>query len=148
MKDIVQRLQSASYYRCVLLVHTDAALRQRTVRELVIESAWPVVSVGKALAGALLSTALVQRPFVARDVLVDVLGQVDSGPLVCADIDLLFEPTLRLDPFSLLRDASRRSALVVVWPGSYIDDVLAYAVPEHAHYRTWSHPEVQIHVLS
>jgi hypothetical protein len=37
--------------------------------------------------------------------------------------------------------------MVVTWPGSYVDNVLAYAVPGHSHYRTWRKPEVFIKVL-
>jgi hypothetical protein len=67
-----------------------------------------------------------------------------SGPVLCTETDLLFEPTLKLNPLSLLRDASRVTRLVVSWPGIYQSDVLAYAAPEHSHYRTWRKPEVPI----
>ena len=72
------------------------------------------------------------------------LGQMAPGPVSCTDIDLLFEPTLELDPLGLLRDVSRVTRLVVAWPGSYADDVLAYAVPDHSHYRTWRKPGVRV----
>jgi hypothetical protein len=45
---------------------------------------------------------------------------------------------------NLLRDASRATRIVVAWPGSYSDDTLAYALPEHGHYRTWRRPDAQI----
>jgi hypothetical protein len=47
----------------------------------------------------------------------------------------------------LLRDASRATRIVVTWPGSYADNILAYAVPEHSHYRTWRRPGVAITCL-
>jgi acyl-CoA reductase-like NAD-dependent aldehyde dehydrogenase len=37
--------------------------------------------------------------------------------------------------------------LIVMWPGTYRNGVLAYAVPEHSHYRTWNDPQVTITVL-
>ena len=75
------------------------------------------------------------------------LGNISSGPVLCTNIDWLFEPTLKLDPLRLMRDVSRGTRLVVTWPGSYVDDVLAYAVPDHSYYRTWRKPEVFIKVL-
>ena len=54
---------------------------------------------------------------------------------------------LKLNPLGLLRHASRVTQLVVTWPGSYLGDVLAYAVPDHSYYRTWRKPEVPIVVL-
>jgi hypothetical protein len=68
------------------------------------------------------------------------LGEMAPGPVLCTEVDLLFEPSLKLDPLRLVRDASKRTRLIVAWPGSYVDDVLAYAVPEHHHYRTWHKP--------
>jgi hypothetical protein len=60
---------------------------------------------------------------------------------------LLFDPTLKLDPLRLMRDVGRVTRLVITWPGSYVDSVLAYAVPGHSHYRTWRKPEVFIKAL-
>jgi len=60
---------------------------------------------------------------------------------------LLFDPALELDTLRLLCDVSRVARMVVTWPGSYRDDVLAYAVPDHSHYRTWRRPEVSIVAL-
>ncbi len=64
------------------------------------------------------------------------------GPVICTDIDLLFDPTLALDPLRLLRDSSRSAVLIVLWPGAVADGVLDYAVPAHAHYRTWSRSDL------
>lgn len=75
------------------------------------------------------------------------LREMSPGPILCTNVDLLFEPTLKLDPLRLMRDASRVTRLVVTWPGSYGDGVLAYAVPDHGHYRTWRKPEVFIKAL-
>ncbi|MCP4537842.1 MAG: BREX-3 system P-loop-containing protein BrxF [Chloroflexi bacterium] len=75
------------------------------------------------------------------------LSEMAPGPVLCTETDLLFEPTLKLDPLRLMRDASKVIRLVVAWSGSYTEDVLAYAVPKHGHYRTWRNPGVSISVL-
>ena len=62
----------------------------------------------------------------------------ENAPLICTDLDLLFEPALQLDPLPLLHQMGRRRPLVACWPGTCAGGLLAYAVPEHAHYRTWS----------
>jgi hypothetical protein len=69
---------------------------------------------------------------------------MSPGPVLCTEIDLLFEPSLELDPLPLLVDISRATRLVIAWPGSYVGGVLAYAAPEHAHYRTWRQPPAHI----
>jgi hypothetical protein len=72
------------------------------------------------------------------------LGDLSPGPVLCTDIDLLFEPRLSLNPLRLFKDAGRITRLIVAWPGIYRDDVLSYAVPDHAHYRTWRNPKIPI----
>ena len=69
------------------------------------------------------------------------LREQAAGTVVCTDIDLLFHPSLKLDPLVLFRKASRHTELVVLWPGTYSNGVLSYAVPEHKHYRFWKNLE-------
>ena len=139
---------SQPYYRCALLIGLDVARLERQADELAHDAGWPLVSVGRRLSLALRSTPPGQRPRTAQQSLQEVLSHAEPVPLVCTHIDLLFEPTLHLDPLALFREASRSVALVVAWPGCYDGCVLSYAVPEHAHYRTWIEPQVHIHGLA
>jgi hypothetical protein len=129
---------------CLLLVHTEIDKLAEAAGEVTSSYGWPRVSVGKELAAVLLPEPLQYRPRAARRWVSDRLGGMSPGPVLCADIDLLFEPSLQLDPLALLRDVSRTTRLAVAWPGSYLGGVLAYAVPEHAHYYTWRHPQAGI----
>jgi hypothetical protein len=136
-------LQSDLYYSCLLLVHTDITrLETATNWWLHGRYNWPVISVGKTLGDALIHVAPPGRGREAEKVFHATVRQHRPGPLLCTEIDLLFEPSLSLDPFRLLRRASRQVALIVTWPGVFENDVLAYAVPEHGHYRTWPHPDL------
>lgn len=125
------------YFPCVLLVHPTIAALHSAQQHLSSRQLWPTVSVG-----GFLSAAMSEAPFrfwqrtAQRSFHEEMLRQA-PGPVICTDIDLLFEPSLGLDPLKLLRDASRQTAIVVMWPGQTKDTVLSYAVPEHAHYRTW-----------
>jgi len=145
---LLEFFASRPYYRCALLVASDVARLERQADELAHDPGWPLVSVGRRLSLALRSAPPGQRPRTARQSLQEVLSHAEPGPLVCTNIYLLFEPTLHLDPLALFREASRSMALVVAWPGCYDGHVLSYAVPEHAHYRTWIAPQVHIHGLA
>lgn len=74
----------------------------------------------------------------------DTLRALQPGPIVCDNIDLLFEPSLRLDPLRMFQQCSHITRLVVLWPGEHSKGVLSYAVPQHGHYRYWTHPEACI----
>ncbi len=125
------------YFPCVLLVHPTIATLQTAQQYLSSQQQWPTVSVG-----GFLSVSLSEVPFrfwqrMAQRSFHDEMLRQAPGPAICADIDLLFEPSLGLDPLKLLRDASRKTPMVVMWPGQYEDNWLSYAVPEHTHHRTW-----------
>ena len=132
---------------CLLLVHPEVRRLEDAVGELLSAYGWPRLSVGRELSGVLLSETLQRRSRTVRQWMQARLGEMAPGPVLCTEIDLLFEPTLELDPLGLMRDVGRVTRLVVTWPGSYAGDVLAYAVPAHHHYRTWRRPEVSIWVL-
>jgi hypothetical protein len=136
-----------SSHTCLLLVSPDVRRLKDAADELLSVYDWPRLPVGRELGAALLSELPQRRPRAADRWTKVRLGAMAPGPVLCTETDLLFEPTLTLDPLRLVRDASRVTRLVVTWPGSYVDGVLAYAAPEHNHYRTWRNPGVSIAVL-
>jgi hypothetical protein len=53
------------------------------------------------------------------------------------DVELLFDPTLHLEPLRALKAASRSRILLVLWPGTYEDHKLTYAEPGHPEYKRY-----------
>ena len=49
-------------------------------------------------------------------------------------IDILFDPQLKINPITLLKNLSRSRCLIVVWPGEYRDGVWSYANASHPEY--------------
>ncbi len=134
-------------HTCLLLVHPDIRRLEDAVDELLSTYGGPRLSVGRELSAALLSEMPRRRSRTARQWMPTRLRGMAPGPVLCTEIDLLFDPALELDPLRLLCDVSRVARMVVAWPGSYRRDVLAYAAPDHSHYRTWRKPEVDIAAL-
>jgi hypothetical protein len=135
-------LAAPPYYPCLLLVHPEIARLNLVAGQLLARYDWPELVVGAALSEKLLGTRVKDRPRQARRLLIDVLKAYRPGPILCRAIDLLFEPELELNPLPLLGEASRRTSLVALWPGSFIEGVLAYGQSQHAHYRTWPRPDL------
>lgn len=135
-------LSTPPYYPCLLLVHHEIA-RLQTVRQQVIDRyGWANLSLGTLLSEMLLGAAPQNRAGLAQRTVADLVRSHRPGPVLCTDIDLLFEPSLPLDPLRLLREASRQASLVVLWPGTFINGVLAYATTAHAHHQTWTRTEL------
>jgi hypothetical protein len=144
---IATLLAESPPHRCLLLVHPTIDVLEKAADEFEASYGWPRLSVGRELAAALLPAPPSQRPRLAQRWMEDRLGQMAPGPVLCTEIDLLFHPDLKLDPLTLLRHASRITRVVATWPGSYLDGVLSYAVPQHAHYRVFRQPEALILAL-
>jgi len=139
---VVRQLANPIVYPCILLTHIDVGRLAAAGCTLAQRFGWRQLSVGAQLSAALLDTAPKRRPQKASHILTDAISELAPGPILCGDVDLLFEPSLQLDPLRLLREASRLTPLVVLWPGQYQAHVLCYAVPEHTHYRTWRSTEL------
>ena len=103
---------------------------------------WPHLNVNQKLSHALQDTSPTKRPFRTSHTLTEMIYNHGTGPLLCTDISLLFEPSLQLDPLQLLLTASKTVCLIIAWPGTYQNETLAYAVPDHAHHRAWAAPDL------
>ncbi|MDP3046533.1 MAG: BREX-3 system P-loop-containing protein BrxF [Chloroflexota bacterium] len=141
-------LKSPPYYPCLLIAHPDIGRLASVADELASAYGWPRLPVGKALSEALLCEPPSRYSVASQRWLNAQATLFSPGPALCTEIDLLFEPELGLDPLALLRQASRVSKLVVMWPGSFAAGVVTYAVPGHMRYRAWREPEVAVHSLS
>jgi hypothetical protein len=72
------------------------------------------------------------------------IDQAETEPILFSHIDLLFEPSFRLDPLFLFKQNSRNHHVIVLWAGSFQNDKLSYASREHSHYRIWGNPGVEV----
>lgn len=147
ISNIQQFLAAPPYQACQLLVHPDPAQLNAIIVGLIDRLGWPEWRVSESLSAWLLDVCPVDRPTTVAHQFRRAGALNTPGPVFVSDIALLFEPAFRLDPLRLLLDASRRKPLVVTWPGSVAGDRLAYAVPEHSHYRTWPRTELCPHCI-
>jgi len=131
----------------VLVVHPEIHILDEKNKRLQTKFDWPVVSIGTDLSKDMLS-GQVSGAVAVQAWLIDRVRGAPSSPILLSDIDLLFEPSFKLDPLILFQRASRFNRLVVLWPGTYSKDkVLSYAVPQHKNYRTWRNPDADIFPL-
>ncbi|MCX7708137.1 MAG: BREX-3 system P-loop-containing protein BrxF [Anaerolineae bacterium] len=122
----------ASGHRLVLLVGPRVA-------ETALEKLRPgapgciPINLSLALSRRLLDFPSRQRPALAPTILADLLS--GQEPALLHYIELLFEPTLQLDPLRALKAASRSRTLLVLWPGTFEGGNLTYAEPGYPEYR-------------
>lgn len=134
-----------AYINCLLIVHPDVSTLEDVVSHLHQEHEWPLLDISGQLSKGLLSISARRRSRYARTWIQDACKNVGAELVICKDIDLLFDQSLKIDPLQLFRQISREQKIIVAWPGTFKKDTLSYAVPEHAHYDTWQNPEVDVY---
>ncbi len=60
-----------------------------------------------------------------------------TAVVVLDNLEILFDPALKLDPLKLLQGISRNRTIVASWNGSYVEGTLTYAKPDHPEYRSY-----------
>ena len=127
-----------------LVVHSDPDRLDREVSSPRDVRPEHLLSVSRILAEALSEVPSERWPVTVRESLEKAIGATQAEVVICADLALLFEPDLDVNPLALLRRCAYRTKVVALWPGSYRDGILVFGTPDHAHYRTWSHPDVHV----
>lgn len=126
----------SQHFDCLLLVHPSIQILERVSKEIEGQGV-ASFNVSKELSTALLPISVSERCRFSQKWLIDSITSFQTSPILCSNPNLLFDPSLELDPLALFRQAARVMQLVVLWPGEYSANNLSYAVPEHHHFRTW-----------
>lgn len=132
---------ASGYERLVLIVGPPGSGKSSVLRDAADERHWPVTSLGLELAERMLEVPVQQRPARALDTISAILDELNSDVACLDNIELLFEPSLQLDPLGLLQSLSRQKTLVVAWPGGIVGDEdsprLVHAERPHPEYREY-----------
>lgn len=99
------------------------------------------LNLGTELSFALLDIPLQRRPFKVTEI-VENLIQKQHNKIICIDrIEVLFEPSLKTNPFQMLKQLSKNHILIVAWRGTVSDQTLIYAKPSHPEYSKYTTTE-------
>ena len=97
------------------------------------------VNVGVKLGQRLAATPVFERGFSANELLRDITVSARSNaPLLLDNLEVLFEPSLKINPLDLIKRLAHSRRVVAVWPGEMRDDRLLYASMGHPEYRDYT----------
>ena len=129
----VRGLGSASS-KLLLIVGVPASGKSRFLRRVGDETGWPIVNIGKEVSQRLLALTKRQRRIKAEEVVADVLDSAGSQQLCIDNTEVLFDPSLAVNPVALFTNLSRNRLLVASWNGRLENGSLVYAEPGHPEY--------------
>ena len=136
------------YYRLALVVGPVGSGKTPLLMELCRRQDIPYLNVNLALSQRLLDLTSKERPLRVRRLLAAVIDEQPGETIALDNIELLFDPALRLDPLACLQGLSRNKTLIVAWGGAYTGNVLTYAEPGHPEHQRYDRPEAVVVLLS
>lgn len=125
------------YYRLVLLVGRSGSGKTGLLQSVSKEKGYPLVNVNLSISQKMLELTKGQRSKRVERLFKELLDGLEGDVVLLDNLELLFEPTLEIDPLRLLQMRSRNRTLVVSWNGTFENDALNYAESGHPEYQSY-----------
>jgi len=138
VKDALAEAEFRSYK--LILVVLETKVRLSLILELK-NSGIEFLNVSKLLSQRLVCLSVKER---IRRLESEFASIVDEGQekMWLANLNLLFDPSLNIDPIILLKWLSKSRTVVAIWPGKIYGTSLVYAEPGFEDYRSYSLQEL------
>ena len=112
--------------KLVLIVGKPGSGKSKIMRELATNRGWKYVDGQILVTPDLLELVPKTRPREAPHIMDGILAQEKAQVILLDGIQVLFTPLLQLDPLALLKQLSKKYAIVAAWPGQYEDGKLSF----------------------
>lgn len=131
--------------KLVLLVGASHSGKTKMLRELGAKLNIEPMNVGMELGRRLAATPNNKRGFSAGELLREIADKErKDDPLLLDNLELLFEPSLQINPLDLIKRLAHSKRVVAVWPGEFRGDRLTYADMSHPEHRDYSRDGVVV----
>jgi hypothetical protein len=128
--------QAASrYHKLALVVGRPGSGKTALTKSICAQLQVPLLNLGLELSRKLLSLTIRERKLRASDIVADLLDSQEEARLAVDNTEIIFDPSLMLNPLGLLQSVSRTHLLIWSWNGAVEDGHITYAYPGHPEYH-------------
>jgi len=138
---------STRYHKLVLLIGRPASGKTTLLHTICQELQIPLLNLGLELSKKLLSLTVRERKLKASDNIADLFDAQDAPRLAVDNTEIIFEPSLMLNPLGLLQSLSRTRLLVWSWNGETHAGQITYAYLGHPEYKQISAADMTLIIL-
>jgi hypothetical protein len=124
--------------KLILVVGPSRSGKTNLLRELGAKLKIEPLNVGAELGRRLASTPKNKRAFSAGELLRNIADEREDDPLLLDNAELLFEPSLKINPLEILKRLAHSRRVIAVWPGEMRGNRLLYADMSHPEHRDYS----------
>jgi len=134
--DVVDQARR-SFHNLVLLVGQARTRKTGILQQFAKDRSCPLLNVNLEFSQRMLEVPRNKRASKADQVFKNLIDENGSDLLVLDNLEILFDPDLKLLPLKLLKSASANQFIVASWSGTLRNDVLTYAEPDHPEYKSY-----------
>ncbi len=138
-KSLNQAIRDAGqrYHRLVLLIGASGAGKTGFLRSLAGSEGHAYMNVNLLLSQRMVELTRAQRARQADRLMKELVGSQSTEVVLVDNLEILFDPSLKIDPLALLQGVSRNQTILASWSGAYVEGTLTYAKPDHPEYRSY-----------
>ena len=126
------------YHRLILILNHDTRVKSDVFNKIAEQLSLGYINLGLELSQRLLNLTERQRTLRLSQVVEQIINKFSKEtPVILDHIEILFDPSLKVDPLRLIRGLSRDQTLIAVWKGHITNGYLTYAIPEHPEYHKY-----------
>jgi len=147
LTDLENRISEIADFnsKLILLVGLSRGSRIQLLHQLGAKLHIEPLNVGLELGRRLAATPNNMRGFSAGELLREIADEKRTDdPLLLDNLELLFQPSLQINPLDLIRQLAHSRRVVAVWPGELRGDRLVYADMSHPEHRDYSRTGVVV----
>lgn len=119
------------HFRLVWVAGGSSSERTALLRSMAEADGGVFVELGKTLSRALLDVPVPLRTASVEESFAACFAESPQKSTCLDNIEILFEPSLRINPITLIKRASRHSLLIVAWPGAISQECLLFGPSDH-----------------
>jgi hypothetical protein len=129
--------------KLILLVGSSG--KTRLLRALARRLHAEPLNVGVTLGRRLAVTPVSDRGFSTNELLREITDGVGGdAPLLLDNLEVLFEPSLKVNPLNVIKMLAHSRRVIAAWPGKIRNDRLIYADMGHPEYRDYTRDGVVV----
>ena len=125
------------YHRLLLIAAPAGSGKTSALQDLHERLGLPLVNVNLELSRQMLDLTERQRALQLPRLLLTIINEAKGDSVLLDNIEILFDVSLKQDPFRLLQGLSRNKTIIAAWNGSIDTNYLIYATPDHLEYKRY-----------
>lgn len=107
---------TSSYFRLILIVGDQGSGKTRMIKDLDTKLKWPRINLNLSLSEALMTYPIQKRPMIISHLFNEFFNAHAHGYLI-DNTEVLFDKSLKINPISLLKHASRNRTIICTLNG-------------------------------